>query len=118
MKHMFYIGILLVVTGLFLAACSHRNATTETGIRDEQIRNYATELMDTRDRLDAATRKFDEETKRAILQVNDRDSKTGRFDTPNTNPHTGLPIVSRWNAYRDSEGNVVYGSEYKVQSPK
>lgn len=47
-----------------------------------------------------------------ILQIEDRDPKTGRFDSPDTSP-SGVDIVARWNAYRDADGRVYYGREYK-----
>ena len=118
MKPMFSFGIFLVVTGLLLAACSHMEHTDEASELEERIKNYAVELNSAHEQIETQRKKYEIETRHAILQVSDRDSKTGRFDTPNANPHTGLPIISRWNAYRDAEGNVVYGSEYKVQSPK
>lgn len=111
MKPMFAFGLLLIATGFVLVACSHSHSCDESRIKDM-------ELASVRDRLAASELKFQTETKHAILQVPDRNPATGRFDTPDTNVHNGLPIVSRWNAYRDSEGNVVYGTEYQVKTSR
>ena len=53
----------------------------------------------------------------AIIDIEDRDVK-GRFDTPNSNPHTGSPIVNKWTAYEDADGHVLYGRKYKHKPDK
>lgn len=56
-----------------------------------------------------------EENRFAIRDFNDRDA-LGRMYIPDTNPHTGSPIVFKWTAIEDDKGRVLYGPKYQHKS--
>ena len=56
-----------------------------------------------------------EESRFAIRDFKDRDD-LGRMFIPDTNPHTGRPIIYKWTAIEDIEGCVLYGPKYPHKS--